>query len=573
MHGENMELAGRLPAESASPFLLEGIRFFRQRFGMRFRSCAAACLLLGNICFSHGAGVTLITHGFNSDISDWVISMAGAVANYPALSLKNSPCYEIYFEKDSSGNYVTRERQLAGGDPTETESGEIIIKLDWSPLAGTLSGVDYSTADVAPFVANALMAGGFIPELGGHALAELPIHLIGHSRGGSLLCEVARLLGENGIWVEQLTTLDPHPLNNDYDDSILTSIVDAPAVLYSNVLFADNYYQMNNSFFGIDPSGQFVPGAYNRFLPTSSGGYGGFSPQHSNVHLWYHGTIDLSTPASDTAATITSSERQSWWTPAEAQGQLAGFYYSAIGGGDRLSTNKPAGGTNEARDGINQVWNFGAGINITSRHLLATNSGEWPDMITLNLSSSPPSASQIRQTNVVHAGDSFPVAFAYEGPAQSSNTTATFFLDADANPFNSNSFPIGSQVLSGGRFLNVNFANSDLSIPINTQSVGRFFVGASITKNGRTRYLYAPERLQIEPPIIPAAISITDHTPNSVLLTITGAEGRTVIIERSEDLLQWTSISTNVLGSAPTQLDEPLGPAPAHEFFRALTQE
>ena len=50
----------------------------------------------------------------------------------------------------------------------------------------------------------------------------------------------------------------------------------------------------------IVPNGQSVFGAYNRKLLVLSGGY---SSTHSNVHLWYHGTIDLATPTSDTQAT------------------------------------------------------------------------------------------------------------------------------------------------------------------------------------------------------------------------------------------------------------------------------
>ena len=64
--------------------------------------------------------------------------------------------------------------------------------------------------------------------------------------------------------MDHLTTLDPHPLNNDgFDDSLETSTVDGRAITYVNVLFADNYYQINSSLFGIDPSGEHVTGAYN----------------------------------------------------------------------------------------------------------------------------------------------------------------------------------------------------------------------------------------------------------------------------------------------------------------------
>ena len=88
------------------------------------------------------------------------------------------------------------------------------------------------------------------------------------------------------------------------------------------------------------PNGQAIAGAYNRQLTNLNGGY---SSSHSDVHLWYHGTIDLVTPATDTQASITTAERQTWWTAFEAAGTNTGFLYSLIGGGDRLSSAEPGG--------------------------------------------------------------------------------------------------------------------------------------------------------------------------------------------------------------------------------------
>ncbi len=132
--------------------------------------------------------------------------------------------------------------------------------------------------------------------------------------------------------------------------------------------------------------GEPVAGAYVRKLTTLGGGYGTGS-EHSNVHLWYHGTIDWRDPASDTEATITGTQRTNWWVAYESQGTLAGFYYSLIGGGDRLSLDQPVGSAPAViRDGYNQHWDLGAGLSAdpTDRTLLPSNSGNWPNLIKLN---------------------------------------------------------------------------------------------------------------------------------------------------------------------------------------------
>ena len=100
------------------------------------KSVGVVCLATGLVLPMRlrGGGVTIITHGLEGNIDDWVISMAGRILQYPLFPGTKSTCYEIYFT--SVGNqHVISWRRLAGDAPTTAESGEIIVKLDWRQLA------------------------------------------------------------------------------------------------------------------------------------------------------------------------------------------------------------------------------------------------------------------------------------------------------------------------------------------------------------------------------------------------------------------------------------------------------
>ncbi len=157
--------------------------------------------------------------------------MAEAAPHYPSFPGTTYSCYEISITRNGSGQYVAAATFLGGTQPALADSGEILIKLDWSTLS-SLGGT--SSTNVANAAADALLSTTLIPAMGGRPLAQLPLHLIGHSRGGSVVTEMARLLGAQGVWVDQVTTLDPRPVAT-FGDASVTS--------YANVLFADNYWQ------------------------------------------------------------------------------------------------------------------------------------------------------------------------------------------------------------------------------------------------------------------------------------------------------------------------------------------
>jgi hypothetical protein len=497
-------------------------------------------------------GVTLLTHGLNGNVDGWVTGMATNIARYAKFPGTNFTGYEMYFFSSNSTYYLTSAR-MAGTAPAQPESGEIVVMLDWRQLAG---GSSYNTYQVAAMVLPALLSTNFIPELGGHALAEFPLHLIGHSRGGSLMCELSRLLGTNGIWVDHLTTLDPHPLNDPAFplDGILYSVVDAPANTYESVLFHDNYWQ--NAAFPV--FGKSVDGAYVRRLTSFSGGYGS---QHSDVHLWYHGTLDWRVPASDTEATLTSSERGSWWTGYESAGTNAGFRYSLIGGSDRTSTDQPLGaGLGAIRDGYNQQWDLGAGTS-ANRTALPANNGNWPSLIKFNRIN----------TNAVAQGESTPLRLYYQWAWPGTNlATLGIYLDDDFNPLNTNQVLLQQIALPGSGAGFVNIATTNLMLADSNAAPGTHAFFATLTVGTSTRYLYAPELVQVLPSRAPPTLAITPLDGGQFRVTVTGLVGHTIVLQSSPDLASWSPLATNTLTSSVWLYTNTPPVATPQRYYRAL---
>lgn len=531
---------------------------------------AAVCTALFSTSQISAAGVTIITHGFYSDANSWVTAMANAIPNYYRFPGTNFTVYKVTLTTDGSTYQYQWERE--GGSPLTNDSGEIIVKLDWSQMSGDPSDVfnpfndDTSTSNVAWIASLVVSQTNAIADLNGHALAEFPIHLVGHSRGGSLMNELSRQLGTNGVWVDHLTTLDPHPLNNDGNSEFGFFPTDASASLtYENVLFRDNYWQ---DFSGgiADFNGESVSGAYNRHLDDQevSGGYNNnsvpVSPRHSNVHLWYHGTIDWDTPASDSGASITDTERQTWWTAYESRGVVAGFYYSLIGGGDRLSTDQPVGqGFGMIRDGYNQRWDLGAGT-VDNRTSLPANNGNWPNVIKFNLTG----------TNIVAFGQSTTTTLYYQWvrPA-TTNALVSFYLDDDFNPYNGNEMIVQQAAVQGTDQV----GRGTVTIPFNATNAtpGLHAIYASITDGSHTRYLYAPEILTVFSSLDPPSLAISGGAGVQPRIDVAGVPGQRIVLQGSIDFQTWQPLATNWLATNVWSYFDPQPPG-ARKFYRATLQ-
>ncbi|MFZ1072848.1 MAG: hypothetical protein WAO21_05375 [Verrucomicrobiia bacterium] len=532
-----------------------------------FGTLLLLCTLFSNS--TKAAGVTIITHGYEDDSSfpTWVAAMADQMPSYfhyryPSLNT-NFTTYRLTLSYNGS-SYIFSSTRTNGAPPSATESGEIVIELDWSSLSGNLLDSYASTYNVGWAVSQVLMLTNAIAELNGHPLTEFPIHLIGHSRGGSLMSQISYVLGTNGIWVDHLTTLDPYPLNNDGNIDP-AAYVDASAKnTYANVLFADNYWQdLGVGALLGDPDGEPVAGAYVRQLFDLSGGYWNVSlleaPDHSNVHLWYHGTVDLNTPANDTEAAITSTERADWWVAYEEEGVIAGFYYSLIGGGNRLSTDMPLGlpGDPAIVNGYNQWWDIGAG-NSGNRTALPSDSGTWPNIIRFNVTG----------TNVIVASNLISTTLYYQY-AGASNLTLQIFFNTDFNPYDSNSVLV-AQMQPPNTGAGSVYYYSNLGLTTTNVPPGVYAIYGKISDGVHTRYLYAPELVEIVSSQQPPVLGITMSNSAQFIIRVNGVSGQKIALQTSTDLQNWLPVVTNTSTSGSWSYTNNMPPVFSEQFYRAL---
>jgi hypothetical protein len=404
-------------------------------------------------------GVTLITHGLGGSASDWVTQMGNAIAAQSG-PLASQPRY-LMTAQDSGhdGGPITVTSTRLGPAPADWGSDEIIVLLDWSDIAGSLpfGGYHRTTQDVGAAVASKLLGDYSIPDLAA-PLAELPVHLIGHSRGAGLISELAKGLGQRGAWVDQLTYLDPHPVDG-INEPFGINFGDAAMRVYGNVQYAEDYWRTDGNGGSFDFTGEPVNGAYNLQLSESILSNGGYSIEHSDTHLWYHGTIGPPYPESDGGASIGPG----WYNPPQGPRDQLGFRFSRLGRGAR-----PAAG-------------------------LKT-SGAFRDPLTLTASGADVydniAIDGLRSDFTLQQGTPIEISTRFEDRSVGGNrdATITLGLDRDDNPFN-------GFYGAGMQFSSASLSSDSLSVQLPTDGLaGGFRLYAKISNGVTTRYDYAPAR-------------------------------------------------------------------------------
>ncbi|MEM7230235.1 MAG: hypothetical protein AAF432_15620, partial [Planctomycetota bacterium] len=279
---------------------------------------------------AHGQDVTtVLCHGYSLDQTKgaWVQGMAEAMRDR-AISEGIATSGAIVRYDQASGAWRMVSGTLTPGQPVFC----IYRWLNDFDKPGPNAGYAEGAADA---MYAALRDPQFVDQLGSPiAGIELvngrDLHLVGHSRGTIVNSEVSRRFAREGLTVDHVTGMDPHPVNGTLDAD--PNWGDPVPMRWENNTFVDVYYRADGAFLlnAFDFDGIPIPTAFNTQLSESALNSGGYTFAHSDTHLWLHGTIDLSPTPCDGEACITTSMRNNWWPEGFTE---RGYYYALLGGG------------------------------------------------------------------------------------------------------------------------------------------------------------------------------------------------------------------------------------------------
>jgi len=476
------------------------------------------------------SGLTIVTHGHASDADGWVAAMGNDIARRvsetygydPNDHSQNVAQYTLRVTENwfgGVGELPSFSDLVERGSDSDVEydeapTREVVLKVDWSDLCTWGDSAADAAWKAAPWVASAsghqhlatvistvetiieamgvevgatstvavgAAVAGFL--LDSTELVAMPIHTIGHSRGASVNTVVAQALGAAGIWIDQFTTLDPHPVDGILGGDIV-NYHDAPMNVWRNVVYADNYWREDsilNPHNLADFDGEAVEGAYSKKLdfgiPEDVDIIGhpleeGYTFEHSDTHLWYHGTIDTDGPVTNGDFANFDPDAAGWYggNNFESRDEIGYYFSRAVGGPRRLvGLSEDIGQGTGAREQIPDLTN-----------------DEWPSLVELQVDPSD---------FVVSIGEFINVDFFWHD--HDSSATLSLYLDQDQNPYNHNEYAIGSDRILASTAEDVLLPGTHQAYVPDVPTDKNYHLLGKISDGTRTRHTYAPGQIEI----------------------------------------------------------------------------
>jgi len=330
--GDPADLSWELPMRRAT------LKRFRARLCL-----ALTCALWATA--EAGAGTTVITHGFAPVATTppgWTLDLAVAIL---AEAGDASDCGNAT-PPDPVGTVFTYDPDDGAWDlhcGSATPNGEIVLVFNWTEESDGLSvgGTQGYTEAAGDALYAALRDPSFPAAFAALDPLAGDVHFIGHSRGAVVNSDCVERLAAAGIPIDQVTTLDAHPVDGtlDYPLNSVDWGDNTPRV-WSNVDFADNYWRADGGGvpYASDFDGISLPADVDLDLGDNIEGPLDVDPvfEHTEVHAWYYGTVDLLADDDNDGTAIDDELFTDWYGSAGTPDRdLTGFYYSALVGGTR----------------------------------------------------------------------------------------------------------------------------------------------------------------------------------------------------------------------------------------------
>jgi hypothetical protein len=153
------------------------------------------------------------------------------------------------------------------------------------------------------------------------------------------------------------------------------------------------------------------------------------------------------------------------------------------------------------------------------------------------------------ENSQVVQGQNIPVKFYYQWarPA-TSNATLSIYLDDDPNVLNNNQKLLLQMNVPGTTMTNVNAVTVSVPLLATNAAPGSHSLLAVLNNGSQTRYLYAPEMVQVIASPAPV-LDIAQIGFGQFRIGINGQTNQAIVLESSLNLTSWQPLATNTLTS------------------------